>query len=144
MKKGLIYNMVHTSFCFELEAHLVHDNQHCYTTNEVRLCVSLYNVIKLGLASQKLVFRDHWFLTYFRLQPTTTNWCKFDVFRICAYCCTSQFLVVKGGWNLVCTKIEAMETKLANHWRKCFVNFSCELITDIIFISMHITHMFPC
>ena len=61
MKEGLMYNitwykLVHTSFCFELEAHLVHDNQHSYVTNEVRFRVSLYSVIKLGLASQKLVF----------------------------------------------------------------------------------------
>ena len=58
MKKGLIYNnkIVHTSFCFELEADLVLDNQHCYITNEMRFRVSLYSVTKLGLASQKLVF----------------------------------------------------------------------------------------
>ena len=56
MKKGLIYNMVRTRFCFEIEAHLVYDNQHCYITNKVRFRVSLYSVIKLGLASQKLVF----------------------------------------------------------------------------------------
>ena len=63
---------------------------------------------------------------------------------MCILLYKSIFLVFKGGGKLGFTKTEVTETKLANHWRKCFVNFSCELITDIIFILMHIAHMFPC
>ena len=89
--------MIHTSFCFELEAHLVHDNQHCYITNEVRFRVSLHSVIKLGLATQKLVFLRSVVSDLFRLQHNTTNRCKFDIFGYVHIVVQVNLLVVKGG-----------------------------------------------